>query len=215
MSDLRLDDFWQALDELNGSSSACSLYDSSTPASQLRRRNLSRYLELMAARMPRTLLVGEAPGYRGTAVTGVPFMSVREITSAPGLVGGAADGDDYEVPDEPPFVREATSQAMWSTLAEDAELPLLWAAFPLHPHEPGHPFTNRRPTPTEIRAGLSVTLALVHAFKIERVIAVGRVAQAVLAPHFPAIPYVRHPARGGVAQFRSQLRDLREEQLRS
>ena len=62
------------------------LYDAGTPDGALRLANLRRYLELRAGAT--TLLVGEAPGWRGATVTGVPFMSVRELTARPGLLTG-------------------------------------------------------------------------------------------------------------------------------
>ena len=45
----------------------------------LRRANLRCYLRAMAERMPDTLLVMEAPGYRGCRLTGVPVTSRKLI----------------------------------------------------------------------------------------------------------------------------------------
>ena len=41
----------------------------------IRRANLRLYLGAMAARQPKSLLVMEAPGYRGCRLTGVPVTS--------------------------------------------------------------------------------------------------------------------------------------------
>ena len=42
---------------------------------EIRRSNLRLYLCAMAARRPQTLLLMEAPGYRGCRLTGVPVTS--------------------------------------------------------------------------------------------------------------------------------------------
>lgn len=44
-----------------------------------RRGNLADYLRLMARREPTLLLVGEAPGYRGCRLTGIPFTSPQDF----------------------------------------------------------------------------------------------------------------------------------------
>src|SRR5687768_7968800 len=44
-------------------------------ANALRRRNLGLYLENLLERKPSTILIGEAPSYRGGRLTGIPFVS--------------------------------------------------------------------------------------------------------------------------------------------
>jgi hypothetical protein len=71
------------------------------------------------------------------------------------------------------------------------------AGLPTHPHVPGRPETNRRPTRTEIGAS---GLFLRELATGRRAIAVGRLAHAVVGG-----PYVRHPSHGGAADFRDGL----------
>ena len=62
---------------------ACNnFFNRSVPANELRRRNLEIYLQEMLDRRPRVLLVGEAPGFRGMRITGVPFTN-RTIIEGP------------------------------------------------------------------------------------------------------------------------------------
>ena len=65
------------IDRLDAASSATVFnpYAGVDELSAMRRHNLSLYLRRMAERQPRLLLLGEAPGYRGCRVTGVPFTS--------------------------------------------------------------------------------------------------------------------------------------------
>ena len=142
--------------------------------SELRRDRLAAYLERRTH--GRYLLVGEAAGYRGARVSGVPFTSERQLSGA-----GPA---------------EATATIVQRTLFELqlADDVLLWNVVPTHPHRPGVPESNRRPTAGEVREAMRF---LVELARDRRTIAVGRLAHAVLGGR-----YVRHPSHGGAAAFR-------------
>jgi hypothetical protein len=145
--------------------------------SPLRRERLLSYLRSRADAP--LVLVGEAAGYRGARVSGIPFTSERQLTG----VGPA----------------EATATIVHRVLAELGveDDVLLWNVVPTHPHEPGCPYTNRRPTHAEVRANLPLLEAVVRG---RRPIAVGRLAESVLGA-----PYVRHPSHGGAKAFRDGL----------
>ncbi len=142
-----------------------------------RRARLGGYLD--ARRGSAILLVGEAPGYRGTRVSGIPFTSERQLTGS-----GPA---------------EATATIVQRVLREleIADDVLLWNVVPTHP---GTATSNRPPTRGEVAAGLAFVEELADG---RRVIAVGRVAEAALRTEA-----VRHPSRGGAAAFASGLRAL-------
>jgi uracil-DNA glycosylase family 4 len=144
-----------------------------------RRARLTVYLEARAdASM---LLVGEAPGYRGTRVSGIPFTSERQLTGA-----GPA---------------EATATIVHRVLRELGltEQVLLWNVVPTHP---GTATSNRAPTRAEVAAGRVFADELARG---RRVVAVGRIAHAALGGE-----HVRHPSHGGAAEFARALRDLIE-----
>src|SRR5690242_6417166 len=97
----------------------------------LRRQRLQKYLEARSG--AELLLVGEAAGYRGARVSGIPFTSERQLTGR-----GPA---------------EATATLVHRVLAELglADAVLLWNVVPTHP---GTASTNRAPTRREVEAGL-------------------------------------------------------------
>ncbi|HEY7692209.1 MAG TPA: uracil-DNA glycosylase [Gaiellaceae bacterium] len=146
----------------------------------MRRERVAAYLE--AKRGATVVLVGEAAGYRGARVSGIPFTSERQLTG----VGPA----------------EASATVVHRVLAElgvEDEI-LLWNVVPTHPHEPGRPYTNRRPTRVEVRESSPFLQGVARG---RRLIAVGRLAAAVTGA-----PYVRHPAHGGARAFRAGLVEL-------
>jgi len=139
-----------------------------------RRDRLHAYL--CARKNAPLLLVGEAAGYRGARVSGIPFTSERQLTGR-----GSA---------------EASATIVHRVLAELGleESVLLWNVVPTHP---GTAASNRPPRRQEVATGLPFALELARG---RRVIAVGRLAEAVLDA-----PYVRHPSHGGAADFRKGL----------
>ena len=117
----------------------------------LRSRRLETYLEAQAR--SELLIVGEAPGYRGARVSGIPFTSERQLTGA-----GPA---------------EATATIVRRTLAELGLEALCWNVVPTHP---GTPTSNRRPTRGEVAAGRPF---LEEIGSGRRILAVGRLAAHV------------------------------------
>jgi uracil DNA glycosylase superfamily protein len=95
--------------------------------SELRRARLERYLRERCR--TRILLVGEAPGYRGARVSGIPFTSERQLSGR-----GPA---------------EATATIVQRTLAELGleNAVLLWNLVPTHP---GTAESNRQPSRAEV-----------------------------------------------------------------
>ncbi|MFL5943430.1 MAG: uracil-DNA glycosylase [Gaiellaceae bacterium] len=149
-------------------------YNQYSAAPHLRER-LASYLDARADTA--VVLVGEAAGYRGARVSGIPFTSERQLTGS-----GPA---------------EATATIVHRVLArlgiEDEVL--LWNVVPTHP---GDATSNRRPTRAEVEASAPFLAELTR----DRIpIAVGRLAAAALDA-----PYVRHPSHGGAAEFEQGLR---------
>ena len=142
-----------------------------------RRRRLRSYLEEKEGAP--ILLVGEAAGYRGARVSGIPFTSERQISG----------GDPAE----------ASATVVHRVLAELGleRATLLWNVVPTHPHLPGRPESNRRPTRDEVEESRPYLLTIARG---RRVIAIGRLAHALLGGL-----YVRHPSHGGAADFRAGL----------
>lgn len=176
---------------------------------RIRRTNLRRYLEQMANRNPRVLLVGEAPGHRGCRLTGVPFTS--EAILLRGVPNHDLFGRDngYALTDEREQVTaEQTATIVWDLLQTLHPLPLLWNALPFHPFRPGHLWSNRTPRVAELALGRPFLHHLLENFPIETVVAVGNKAAQALSRWDVSAHQVRHPSHGGKAQFTEELLTL-------
>jgi uracil-DNA glycosylase family 4 len=143
-------------------------------SSELRRTRLRDYLERHAG--AELLLVGEAAGYRGARISGIPFTSERQLTGA-----GPAE------------VTATIVHRVLAQLGVEDEV-LLWNVVPTHP---GSETSNRRPT----RAEIDAASPFLHELTRGRIaIAVGRLAADVLEA-----PYDRHPSHGEAAAFEAGL----------
>jgi hypothetical protein len=186
-----------------------NFFDHTIPANAQRRHNLELYLQEMQGRHPKVLLLGEAPGFRGMRITGVPFTNRTMFEGPANSFGLFGPGMGYALPAEAAGVAsEPTATVMWEVLAELDFLPLLWSACPWHTHVPGRPQSNRTPTVAEAGLGTPFWQALTKLFGIDTVVAVGNVAHRSLLGSGVDAAKVRHPSHGGRSGFRRGLEEL-------
>jgi len=170
----------------------------------MRRRNLAAYLTALLESKPPVLLVGEAPGYRGTRRTGVPFSSEKIVLSHPFFTSRKA----FSIEHTSNPMAESSASIVWKTMDELRFYPLIWASFPFHPHKPGNEESNRTPTKEEMIMGQTFLKSLIEIFSITTVIAIGRAAEKTLGTlDIPAIQ-IRHPSHGGANLFRNGLAEF-------
>lgn len=166
-------------------------------AARVRRRNLVRCLDAALAEKVDTIWIARDLGYRGGRRTGVPLTDEVHLNHAAALMGGI----ELDRATRGPAVAERTAAVVWSVLSRIGEPAVLWNIFPLHPHEPADPFSNRCHTRSEREATWPLLTALIAMINPRRIVAIGRDAGMALNGLDIKVEIVRHPSYGGQAEF--------------
>ncbi|WP_297209384.1 MULTISPECIES: uracil-DNA glycosylase [Thermodesulfovibrio] len=164
--------------------------------------NLRLYLEYLIKNNSKILLIGEAPGYRGCRLTGIPLTSGKVIINFQRKIKIFKEiGNEIKLHQ---IVSENTATIFWNFLASyNKPVPILWNAFPFHPHKKEMPESNRKPNRSEIEEGKEYLKIIYDLFKPEKLCSLGCVGERVLNELFPYknIIYIRHPSYGGKEKF--------------
>ncbi|MDQ7024411.1 MAG: uracil-DNA glycosylase [Anaerolineae bacterium] len=177
----------------------------------IRRANFRLYLQAMAQRQPTTLLVMEAPGYRGSRLTGVPVTSRKVLLEGVADLGMFGQENGFQDVTDAGFENvygEQSATIVWTTLATLQSVPLIWNTFPFHPCKADNPRTNRRPRKPETQLGGKFLSIIIDLFQPEQIIAIGNVAHETLTGMGIHCDKVRHPAQGGKNDFVAGLTKL-------
>ena len=207
---MKITDFVESLSELefentfNPYSNQCDVHDLHG-APHCRKRTLLSMLEAATQRKIDSLWIGRDLGYRGGRRTGLAFtddVHMQAHARRWSIVTGS--------PTRGNPVAERTAAVIWRVLLQVSEPVFLWNVFPLHPHEPGNPFSNRPHKSRERRAGeelLSQLIALLHP---RRLVAIGNDAgqTARRLCDRDRVIQVRHPSHGGQTRFLTQMKEL-------
>lgn len=211
MTQVAIDHLIRDLSHAETAPDAFNEYAGDDPNNTIRRENLRTYFNALAARKPESMLVMEAPGYRGCRLTGVPVTSRKLLVE--GVTGldwfGTANG--YVEPHDVGFERikgEQSATIVWGALSDIGVIPVVWNTFPFHPHKPDRPLTNRAPRKPEVDLGITFLMRVIDLFSPSQVIAVGNVAHRALTASGVPCEKVRHPAQGGKNDFVSGINRL-------
>lgn len=227
---MELEDFLEFISEIEPPDTVVNPYsgyqegvDSLEGASGIRLSQLRHYLNIRLE-TARVLLIAEAPGYQGARFSGIAMTCERTLLGHRGNVT-AADilGNDIQ-PVRTSHVAactnamqrgfgfcEPTAGTVWGEIMQRglSRQVVLWNAFPFHPHRPGLPLRNRRPSAQEIADQSHVLDRFRELFPdAHAVVAVGNTARDLLAHHGLEFAHVRHPANGGTPEFREQINQI-------
>ena len=202
--------FVTALSELNFEntfnpySDRCDVHDWDN-APQRRLQTLQSMLEVATKWEIDSLWIGRDLGYRGGRRTGLALTDDAHIQ---------AHAKRWKLLIERPtrgeIVAERTAADIWRVLSQIEVSVFLWNVFPLHPHEPCNPFSNRSHNSSERKSGEEFLYQLILLLKPSRLIAIGNDAALAICRlrDQQKIIQVRHPSYGGQRQFFTQMSEL-------
>jgi len=195
-------------------------HDISSEAPEIRRRQLTRYLEERSD-SAKYLFIAEALGYQGGHFTGIAMTSERILLGHQKEKYGVKPGHVFkgiqpQRTSSPQFIAkgmtEPTATIMWGALTDlgiDPYDVVLWNAVPWHPYNPEKGIlSNRTPTAEELSAGLKHLESFINLFSNVQLIAVGRKCEESMDILGKEYIGVRHPANGGAPKFRKQVSKL-------
>ena len=167
---------------------------------RMKSKNLLLYLKRMQELDPKVLLVGEAPGYKGCKLTGIPFTSEYQILNE------GFFKEEFEVlhPDNPEC--ENSAKVIWDTVGKTRQFPLMWNIYPFHPSS--RDGRNGKPNAKDIDMGKYILGKLLTMFNISAIYCVGRKSENALKNHRLYRGYVRHPSHGGSRECKERLKDI-------
>lgn len=187
----------------------CAVHDKlGAPAK--RREALCGILTAAASGGVHSVWIGRDLGYRGGRRTGLALTDDVHVAAHTGRWGIASERSTKGQP-----LKERTAALVWSVL-DEVEIPIfLWNVFPLHPHDPGEPFTNRSHCASERAVGEELLAELFKLLRPERIVALGGDAARCAERIAPiAAVRVRHPSYGGQTEFLKQMTALYPPPLR-
>ena len=185
----------------NPYSHRCAIHDL-YDAPERRLQTLQSMLEVATKQDIDSIWIGRDLGYRGGRRTGLAFtddVHIHEYAARWGIV--------IKRPTKGGVVAERTAAVIWSVLSQVEVSVFLWNVFPLHPHEPGNPFSNRSHDSLERRTGEEFLSQLILLLKPHRLVAIGNDAArtARRLRYRYRVFQVRHPSYGGQTQFLAQM----------
>ena len=188
----------------NPYSSRCSVYDLAN-APVIRSQVLLSMLEKATKMEIDSMWIGRDLGYRGGRRTGLALTDDVNI-----YAHAKRWGVPIKRPTKGDVVVERTAAVVWNVLSKIEAPVFLWNVFPLHPHEPGIPFSNRSHNSHERRVGEEILYELIRLLMPRQLIAIGSDAAQTVC-HLVGkrhVVQVRHPSYGGQRQFFAQMREL-------
>ena len=181
----------------------CRIYDYPDSAAR-RKRNLENFLTAALDHGVDTIWIARDLGYRGGRRTGIPLTDEKHLDRIGCLLGGIS----IERATRGPAFEERTATVVWKVITRIGHPILLWNVFPLHPHNPGNPFSNRRHTLAERRETSVFLPDLIDMVKPKLLVAIGRDAQQALDNTNLHVVGIRHPSYGGQSDFVADVLDL-------
>jgi hypothetical protein len=181
----------------------CPVFDRND-ANVIRMRNLKQALNRAVDVGATSVWVAQDLGYRGGRRTGLALTDEAHLAQH----GLMLQAKPFTKATNGPVVVERTAEIVWHALGTIGKPVLLWNVFPLHPHLPGDPLSNRCHTKTERLLGLEFLQQLFEILRPELVVSIGLQAEKALRQLDVSCERARHPSYGGQREFLNSINSL-------
>lgn len=191
-------------DTFNPYADRCPVHDVPT-APTVRSQTLLAMLDSATTGEIDAIWIGRDLGHRGGRRTGLALTDDAHVGTHAARWGISAGQPTKGI-----AIAERTAAVIWRVLSQIESAIFLWNVFPLHPHEPEDPFSNRAHNSQERQAGEAVLASLIELLRPRRLIAIGNDADNSarrLSKCTPVIG-VRHPSYGGQTEFTGSIETL-------
>ena len=188
----------------NPYSNRCELHDLED-APTLRATALFEMLQKAQGAELDSMWIGRDLGYRGGRRTGLAFTDDVHVKAH-----AKRWSLSLQRPTKGEVVAERTATIVWRVLSSVDATVFLWNVFPLHPHEPENPFSNRPHNSRERETGEEILAQLVQLLRPSKLVAVGNDAErtAHRVARKEMVKKVQHPSYGGQPTFLRQMAQL-------
>ncbi|MFX1453827.1 MAG: uracil-DNA glycosylase [Promethearchaeota archaeon] len=200
--DIKIIEFLEKLTKRESSQTVFNQYKS-----PFQHNNLFIYLNQAQINGADILFLGEAAGYKGCRITGVPFSANYNIKNSKcfsqlrkSLFLGQIDEK-----------RESTSTIFHEFINKKPSIYnkiVVWNVFPFHSYDSGNHNSNRTPSHQELVEGQDFILDLFKIFKFKQYYPIGASAETCLTEMrvnniIPPFEFfrIRHPSHGGKVDF--------------
>ena len=209
---VRIDEFVRQIQALklpntfNPYSEECPIHDRSG-AAEIRAELLRAVLQAATNVDIDSLWIGRDLGYRGGRRTGLAFTDDCHLA----MHTARWRVESHRATKGSP-VSEKSATVIWNVLSRLDHHIFLWNIFPLHPHLPDVPLSNRSHNANERTSGTRLLSCLIEILEPKRLVAIGRDATSFLQSlnNTQQITSVRHPSFGGQNTFLAQIEALYE-----
>jgi uracil-DNA glycosylase len=178
-------------------------------AAARRTENLRRYM-VEAIGTASILVIGEAAGPWGCRFSGVPFTGEKQLLNPSFPISGERSSRGTPTRSTrvaPPFSSRSATM-FWDVMLPHRCRFLMWDVFPLHSHDKYDVLSVRNPTKAEVMQFREALRIIIEYIRPTSIIAVGKKAYDELGALGMASIYVRHPSRGGQAEFTDRMQKI-------
>lgn len=171
-------------------------------AVEIRKNNLTNYLEYYLKQPPTELWLAESGSYNGLRRTGLPLVPETTFNNDIHQFGSIKKATITKARNS------YTNKTVWEEAVKKKPIPFLWNTVLAHPHPPHEHFKNRGLKIFETNSYFKILERIIIFFDFKSIVCIGRKAEKSISKLGIEFTYVRHPSQGGITKFKNKIKKL-------